>query len=198
MVSGLIDSGGNKEELTFLSVAGEDPLAFSGNDVPDPHVGVITPRYKCSSPSSESAHRMLMPFQMKFVVWVLVHVLLCEYDVRLCGSTPVRIHPYLCGIDLVLTIPETSVLAFIWSREQPDAESMITTTGHNHRSLRPLFPTDHAIISRCFDPLRFDNGEAADGACVATEDVGTTAGVEIPDTNGAICRTTDEDVLGCG
>ena len=77
MVLRTLDSSEDKGELTFLSVAGEDPLAFSGNDIPDAHMGVIAPRDKCPSASSEGAHRMLMSFQMKLVVWVFVHVLLC-------------------------------------------------------------------------------------------------------------------------
>ena len=81
LVSESRDPGGHKWEPTFLSVASEDPLTFSGDDVPDTHVGIVASRNKRSSPGGESTHRMLMPFQMKFVVRVLVYVLLRKNDV---------------------------------------------------------------------------------------------------------------------
>ena len=76
-----MDFSKSKRERTFLSVTVEDPLALPGDDVPDPHMGIIAPRNKCSPSGGESTNRVLMTLQMKFVVWVLVHVLLYKHDV---------------------------------------------------------------------------------------------------------------------
>lgn len=79
----------NKGEQAFLSVTNEDPLAFPGDDVPNTHMGVVTSRDKCSSSSGESANRMIMPLQMEFMVWVLVHILLQMYELRQQGGARV-------------------------------------------------------------------------------------------------------------
>ena len=70
-----------KKEQTFISVAGQDPLAFSTNDIPDTDAPVIAPRDKCSSSSGESKNKVLVSLQMQFVVWVLVHAYLYKYGV---------------------------------------------------------------------------------------------------------------------
>ena len=107
-------------------------------------------------------------------------------------------YPHLGRATPVLAIPKRSAFNFSQSWEQPDVESVVKTTGHNHRSLGPLFPSDHAISPCYIDPLRFGYSEAANAAYIATKHVYATASVEIPDTNSLILRTADEEVLRCG
>ena len=70
-----------KKEQTIGSVAGQDPLAFSGNNIPDTDVVVKAPRDKCSSSSGEASDKVIVAFQMRFVVWVPIHILLYKDSV---------------------------------------------------------------------------------------------------------------------
>lgn len=71
-----MDLGKDKRGQTFLSVAGENPLALPSDDVPDAHVGVIASGDQRPSSSSERANCMLMTLQMKLVIGVFVYILL--------------------------------------------------------------------------------------------------------------------------
>ena len=111
-----------------------------------------------------------------------------------CG----RERTYFSRIYPILAVPKISVFNFTRSWEQPDVQSMVTTTGYNHRSLGPLFAANHTISPCYFDPFRFDNNKATNDIRVTTENVFAKASVEIPNTNSPIGRTAHEGILRCG
>ena len=57
-------------------MSNEHPFTGTCNYVPDADGAVVASRYQHATSSSQSAYSMIMAFQVKFVVWVFINILL--------------------------------------------------------------------------------------------------------------------------